>query len=297
MSVSQWVDIVIPSYKPDRFEQALKSAIGQTYPWVNIYVADNCPNEEIQKIVRKYASPNLYYQRSHAYITENFEYCFRLGTARFIKPLFDDDVLHPFCVERMYDSISRGHGEGVRLVFSQSAIVDASNRVTGIRRPFDGDIVLMPKQIMSLALRNIQNFIGEFSSVMFDRDLVAKTQPGRLFYWRDVSGYDGLADIVFFLSVGDSHSVSYIDECLSYFRIDPSITSSTSRGNPVLYTKWFDLIERAISCADIANPLVISRRRVEGLIVDALQRYPSSSMKGRCDRFISQLASKVHFTD
>jgi glycosyltransferase involved in cell wall biosynthesis len=44
------VSIVIPSYKPEFFEQTLRSALGQTYPNIQVLVLDNCPDEGIKNI-------------------------------------------------------------------------------------------------------------------------------------------------------------------------------------------------------------------------------------------------------
>src|SRR5471030_3366682 len=57
------VSIVIPSYKASHFEACLKSAIGQTYPHIEIMVSDNCPTEAIKEICARYGS-HVIYQRN-----------------------------------------------------------------------------------------------------------------------------------------------------------------------------------------------------------------------------------------
>ena len=82
------VSIVIPSYKPGHFEQCLRSAIGQTYPNIEIMVSDNCPTEEIRDICARY--PQVIYQRNVAIREDNLLSCFYSGKGQYIKPLFDD---------------------------------------------------------------------------------------------------------------------------------------------------------------------------------------------------------------
>src|SRR4051812_38017813 len=125
------VSIVIPSYKAAHFEQCVRSAIGQTYPNIEIMVSDNCPTEDIKAVCARY--PQVIYQRNPAKREKNVLSAFYSGKGDLIKPLFDDDILHPFCIERMVATMNMD--PEVQLVFSASQVINIDNERTETRRP------------------------------------------------------------------------------------------------------------------------------------------------------------------
>jgi glycosyltransferase involved in cell wall biosynthesis len=246
------VDIVLPTYRPRFFEQALRSALGQTYPNIQIYVSDNCPDDAIKQICQRHASPNLHYKRSSDLRILNYEAAFRSGGNPVVKPLFDDDILHPFCVERMMAKAGKHLMEGkVGFVFSSSELIDTRNRRYFLRRPLNTDRVIRTLDFMNLTIGKFENVVGEFSTVAFPRARVSECANGQLFRWNQVDGYSALPDIVFFLRVIQNFPAIYVDEVLSYFRLAPdhdSDSNQTLKKNILIHTHWFGLMEEAFRC-------------------------------------------------
>ena len=60
------VSIMIPTYeRPRMFEEALKSALAQTYPHVEIIVCDNSRDERTAELMEKYLTdPRVKYVRN-----------------------------------------------------------------------------------------------------------------------------------------------------------------------------------------------------------------------------------------
>jgi len=236
------VSIVIPSYKPAHFEQALRSAIGQTYSNIEIIVSDNCPTEEIKKICFKF--PEVIYQRCSVLGGSNVLAALFSAKGVYIKPLFDDDILHPFCVERMVSAISIR--EDVEMVFSQTSTINYVNEKTQLRKPYASSGLLLDVDLKRSMIMSFTNVVGEFSSILFKREKIWKIGPKDLFFYEGVDFTKGLADVVFYLNLTrDSYSY-YIDEELSYFRCDSSIASNsnpTSNGDfGYCISDWIDLL-------------------------------------------------------
>lgn len=239
------VSIVIPSYKAEHFEQCLRSAIGQTYPNTEILVSDNCPTEAIRDICARF--PGVLYQRNSAIREQNVIAALFSGKGELIKPLFDDDILHPFCVERMVAAI-QGRDD-VELVFSASQVIDASNRRIETRRPYQasGSMTgLAMQREMTLGMRN---FVGEFTSIMFRRSTLWKIGPLRLFAVGPHDCSHGLADLAAYINLAEGGAAFYVDEELSYFRRDPALQSnSNASANPnfgYCFSDYIDLIPAA----------------------------------------------------
>lgn len=250
------VSIVIPSYKAEHFEQCLRSAIGQTYPNTEIIVSDNCPTEVIRDICARF--PGVIYQRNSAIREQNVLAAFFTGKGELIKPLFDDDILHPFCVERMVASI-QGRDD-VELVFSASQVIDARNLRTETRRPYEASGSMSGLDLQRNMTLGMRNFIGEFTTVMFRRSKLWQIGPHKLFTVGPHDCTRGLADLAAYINLAAGGAAFYIDEELSYFRRDQVLQSNS---NPTVnpnfgycFSDYIDLLPAshatgAISAAEL----------------------------------------------
>jgi predicted O-linked N-acetylglucosamine transferase (SPINDLY family)/glycosyltransferase involved in cell wall biosynthesis len=278
------VSIVIPSYKPAHFEQCLKSAIGQTYPNIEILVSDNCPSDEIKDICKKYS--NVIYQHCSVIRVDNVISALFSGKGKYVKPLFDDDILHPFCVERMVSVMMMQ--EDVELVFSASQVININNQRTEARRPYTVNGSLTADNMQRSMALEFRNFVGEFTSIMFKRQKIWNIG------WRDlfkIAHHDftrGLADVAFYCNVARGGSAFYIDEELSYFRRDQSLMSNSNiSSNPdfgFCFSDYIDLAivshktslvstEELVGLKDQVRGVVASLREVFYQMDDANDRY------------------------
>jgi glycosyltransferase involved in cell wall biosynthesis len=223
MSLPQ-VSIVIPAYKPAHFEQCLRSAIGQTYPNIDISVSDNCPTDEIRAICERF--PMVVYQRNVAIREQNVLSATYGAKGHYVKPLFDDDLLHPFCVERMVQAAEANPEIG--LVFSASTVIDIDNRRLQQRRPFEGTGKLSGRELHRIVTIGMVNPVGEFSSILIRRATLWSIPPARLFWFGDHDCSLGLADAVAYCNLAAAGGAMYLDEELTYFRRDPRLMSNSN---------------------------------------------------------------------
>jgi glycosyltransferase involved in cell wall biosynthesis len=224
------VSIVIPSYKPGYFEQCLRSAIGQTYPNIEILVSDNCPTEAIREICARY--PQVIYQRSSATRASNILAALYGAKGEFVKPLFDDDILHPFCVERMVAAMHTV--PDAELVFSASAVIDKDNAVVRQRRPYPQNGVMSGLDLYrTLAL--VANVVGEFTSIMVRRQRLWELGTRQVFALADYDFIHGLCDVAFYCRMAHGRRAYYIGEELSYFRLDMRLESNSNPATSLDY--------------------------------------------------------------
>jgi glycosyltransferase involved in cell wall biosynthesis len=236
------VSIVIPSYKAAHFEQCVRSAIGQTYPNIEIMVSDNCPTEDIKAVCARY--PQVIYQRNPAKREKNVLSAFYSGKGDLIKPLFDDDILHPFCIERMVATMNMD--PEVQLVFSASQVINIDNERTETRRPYEASGSMPGRDMQRSMVLGMRNFVGEFSSIMFRRDRLWEVGPKRLFHYGSQDCTFGLADVAAYINLAGEGKVFYIDEELSYFRHDRRLESNSNpSSNPdfgYCFSDYIDLL-------------------------------------------------------
>ena len=234
------VSIVIPSYKAGHFEQSLRSAIGQTYPNTEILVSDNCPTEDIRDICARF--PSVIYQRNSLMREQNVISAFYSGKGVYIKPLFDDDILHPFCVERMVAVMAMRND--IELVFSSSQVINADNERIELRRPYEASGSLSGRDLHRSMALGMRNFVGEFSSILFRREKLWQIGWQRLFVIGQHDFTFGLADVAAYCNLAADGEVFYIDEELSYFRRDQRMQSNSNpSSNPNFGNCFSDYID------------------------------------------------------
>jgi glycosyltransferase involved in cell wall biosynthesis len=242
------VSIIIPSYKAAHFETCLRSALGQSYPNIEILVSDNCPTEAIREICEKYA-PHVIYQRNVAIREQNVLSSLFGAKGEFIKPLFDDDVLHPFCIERMVSAMQMD--PEVQLVFSASQVINVQNQGTETRRPYQASGSIPAHGMMRSMVLSMGNFIGEFTTIMFRRARLWEVGT-RLFTFHRHDCSLGLADIAAYFNLAEGGKVFYVDEELSYFRHDLQLESNSNpNSNPNFGYCFSDYVDLLIECADL----------------------------------------------
>lgn len=278
------VSIVIPSYKPGHFEQCLRSAIGQTYPNIEIMVSDNCPTEEIRDICARY--PQVIYQRNVAIREDNLLSCFYSGKGQYIKPLFDDDLMHPFCVERMVAVMNMD--PNVQLVFSASQVINADNERTETRRPYQVTGSMAGSEMHRSMALGMRNFVGELSSIMFRREQLWRIAPMRLFWYGSHDFTKGLADVAAYCNLVMGGNAFYIDEELTYFRHDKRLQSNSNiNANPnfgYCFSDYIDLLrvshevglisqEELAAQADQVDAVCVKLSGVFAQMAPARQRY------------------------
>lgn len=255
------VSIVIPSYKPGHFEQCLKSALGQTYPNIEILVSDNCPGEDIRDICARH--PGVIYQRSAALREANVLSCIYSGKGALIKPLFDDDILHPFCVERMVAVMNMD--PAVELVFSASQVINADNERSETRRPYQASGSMPALDMHRNMALEMRNFVGEFTSIMFRREKLWSIGWHELFRIGSHDFTRGLADVAAYCNLAKGGKVFYIDEELSYFRRDARLESNS---NPTANPHFGNCL------SDYIDLLVVSHEQRMVSDAELLERAP-----------------------
>ena len=118
------------------FVDALRSAVAQSYPNLEIVVSDNGSTDHTEEVVESFGDLRIRYVKREQNIgpVNNFNAC--LGDARgeFFLLLHDDDVLDPDFVEACMDAV--GDDTDVGVIRTGTRIIDAEGR-TLHERPND----------------------------------------------------------------------------------------------------------------------------------------------------------------
>ena len=194
MHNSPLVSICIPTYNGQQFiAEAISSALAQTYKNLEIIVSDDASKDDTLSIIKNYTSktqiPIHIFNHKPNGIGSNWNNCLFKANGKYIKFLFQDDVLSPTCVEEMVEVLETNPNIGL-VTSKRDFIIDkahASKEVKtwietcgNLQRTLDlkveNNISIIDKSLLKSAefLNPPRNKVGEPSIVMFRKDLVDK---------------------------------------------------------------------------------------------------------------------------
>jgi len=254
------VSIVIPSYTADYFEEALHSAINQTYSNIEVIIGDDCPIDAIEKIATELGTTDdrIQYLRNPGRLgcIDNFCACFDRTNGQFIKFLNDDDVLMPTCVELMVRCLQRY--PNVSLVTSHRQVVSQTGTrlvdFAATRQIVAEDSLFSGLVATNAVMASTLNFIGEPSTPLFRKADMVSMMPG-LF---DLGGIRAklIGDIYMWINLLSRGDLIYISETLSHFRQHDNqlYKSEGSRAQGHLDWQNMDRAARRLGQADDSWP-------------------------------------------
>lgn len=125
------VTIGIPTYNRANgyLRVALESALAQTYPDIDIVVADNCSTDATKTVVASYASPKIRYFRHDPGMkpNDNFNFCLEQARGDYFLLLHDDDVVDNDFVTACMEAA--GNRTDVGIIRTGTRIIDSQGKV------------------------------------------------------------------------------------------------------------------------------------------------------------------------
>jgi GT2 family glycosyltransferase len=225
------VSILIPTYnRPFFLQEALKSAINQTYSHIEIVISDDSTDDETEKIIREQYVPHYPFIR---YIKQketlggfkNNLFLFQEAKGEFINYLMDDDLFEETKIEKMMKVFLADKGEEIKLVTShrQYFVGDGDHRMkmSMVKKQYEKDTVIDGITLGNYILMENHNVLGEPTTVLFrKKDL---REPFGVYEGRE---YGCNVDKATWLQLLQQGKAVYLTDTLSYFRFHANQQSS-----------------------------------------------------------------------
>jgi glycosyltransferase involved in cell wall biosynthesis len=190
------VSICIPAYRGRWLDAAIASALAQTFRDTEILVSDDAPGDEIANIVRKWSDPRIRHMRNphRGLIGTNRDNLIRCARGRYLKFLFDDDLLLPQSVELLLGMIERSKAG---MAFHSRHVVNEDGGVQySPQFPQGSDpIEIPPADFFGVLVARCLNPIGEPSNILLDAAVLRSipfaytVQQRRMGFLSDVALY------------------------------------------------------------------------------------------------------------
>ena len=224
------VSILIPAYnEPVFFEQALNSALAQTYGNIEIIVGDDSTNMEICHLLQPYLQKykNIkYYRHNHPLGKkgwDNIEFLLQKSRGKYINILMQDDFMKEHKIMRMMEYYIRDLNDEIGIVTSDRYKINSKNSIIGIVNGWQGqlDRIVAGKTIGEKLLYQGCNFVGELSTVLIPKEFLYD-EYRNLSIWSTFCDYTeySMSDLSTWLEIARrGRKFVLISECLSAFRV------------------------------------------------------------------------------
>lgn len=125
------VTIAVPTYnRADAFlKQAIKSALSQTYPSLEIIISDNCSIDETESVVKSFSDQRLRYFRHGKNIgaNNNFNYCLEKAAGAYFLLLHDDDLIDDDFIETCLKAAN--YNDRVGIIRTGARCIDSAGNI------------------------------------------------------------------------------------------------------------------------------------------------------------------------
>jgi glycosyltransferase involved in cell wall biosynthesis len=236
------VSVCIPTYNGAQFiVEAIDSVLSQTYANIEIIISDDKSIdgtlELIDRYIEKSQFPIYTYTNEVRGIGNNWNNSVRKANGKYIKFLFQDDVLLPNCIEKMCDVLELQPSAGLVASKRDFIIEDNVNRdkindwlnlYSDLQKHLNLDYnpyatinksIFKSKEFYTAPV----NFIGEPSAVMFKKSLVES-----IGYFRN--DLNQFLDFEYWFRILKKSSILIINDKLIKFRIHEKQATQQNRG-------------------------------------------------------------------
>ena len=230
------VSICIPTYNGEKYlHEALTSVIQQTYTNFEVVISDDASTDRTLEICENFAVKTGFSVKILQHIPQgigkNWENCIANSEGEYIKFLFQDDLMHPDCLEEFVKIAANSNkkvffckrqliGENGKIILSDIPKVSDLQSVIGLK--FSGIYNFSRKNLKLLGSKfptePYHNFFGE-PVVSFIHKSV----------FHDIGSFSDmkqLLDLEYWLRIIKKYDVIFLDKKLISFRIHPEQTSS-----------------------------------------------------------------------
>lgn len=230
MESNPLVSICIPTYNGEEFlQETLDSIANQTYQYIEVIVSDDNSKDATLEIIKAFQKgvsfPCTVFNHIPNGIAENWNNTLRNVSGKYIKFVFQDDLLNPTCIEKMVAVLESD--DKIALVTSKREIItNEDNRFTQgfiasfkdlqINIPLSDNAVsiVTGKSLLKGAYfkKKPINIIGEPITVLFRASIIEEIGCFNTEMFQ-------LVDYEYWLRMFKKHKIAFLKEELVQFRL------------------------------------------------------------------------------
>ncbi len=275
----QLVSICIPTYNGELFiKNTLLSAISQTFANLEIIVSDDSSTDRTceiaEDILRDCKFPFRVLKHARLGLVENWNFCIEEAKGKYIKFLFQDDHLEPFCVQKLVEVSERESNIG--MVFSRRGVesvggtmipadsIDLHKGWSRLQRIQKGSDLLRDPKLLA----NPINKVGEPTTVLLNKELL-----------KSLGGFDSklrqLVDVDMWLRIMMASNIGFVDEQLSTFRLHQGQATRDNVKTGIIQRDWETFYRKLAESSDFKNLPTFHKRLAAQMLEKISAKSPS----------------------
>ncbi|GAA4747145.1 glycosyltransferase family 2 protein [Flavisolibacter ginsenosidimutans] len=233
MTTEQGVSICIPAYNGEKYlQEALQSAVKQTYPEIEVLVVDDGSTDNTLIIANSFATThdNVRVLKNPASggMVANWTKCVEEAKHSWIKFLFQDDILEPDCVQKLMD-LCRETNAAIAFC-RRDFIVEANAPAATLayikiankaEKVFSKGLITPVILAQQVAMYGTENIIGEPTCLLFHKSVLQRAGGFDARFYQSV-------DFEFAVRAALLNGIAFTPETLAHFRIHGSSQTSTN---------------------------------------------------------------------
>ena len=241
---SPLISVCIPTYNGEKYlQEALNSVLQQTYTNIEIIVSDDSSQDKTLEIVEIFKNkspfPVQLFNHTPNGIAANWDNCIENANGKFIKFLFQDDILEPNCIAEFVKIQQETKKE---IFFCKRTLIDSKGKTLNKNIPEVTDL----QEVINININNYfiftkknlknigakypnkihHNFFGEPVALFFSKEIYQQTGKFN-------PNLKQLLDIEYWLRLLLKNDVVILQKKLIRFRIHEEQTSSKNALNRI----------------------------------------------------------------
>lgn len=206
------VSVICLSYNHEAYVvEALNSVINQTYPNIELLIADDCSTDNSVKVIQDWLKnhPEVHFSANKKNLgnTKTFNQLAKKAKGEFIIDLAADDVLLENCIEKQVTTFQNSNYKNLGIVYGNLIEIDENgnfigNYYTEKEHPENGDIYQM--------------VIGRTTKICSVSSMIKKSVLEKLGYYDESLAYE---DLDLWIRTSRDFQFEYIPEILAKKRI------------------------------------------------------------------------------
>jgi glycosyltransferase involved in cell wall biosynthesis len=269
------VSVCIPTYNGETFiNEAMESAIAQTYPNLEIVISDDASQDATLKIIedfkKKTCIPIYIHHHKPTGIGANWNNCIRKAQGDYIKFLFQDDILLPSCIEEMLQVLENDNSinlvvskrdilveESFKSEKTRSWIQNYGDLQKSLNLEFKNGVSIITREVFKLDtfFQEPLNKMGEPTVIFFKKNIVNNIG----FYNEDLAQ---ILDFEFTNRILLKYNVAILDKKLVKFRLHKdqatnsnfeSVNLDFDIYNDIIYNDYFWYLNRKVQWQLLKN--------------------------------------------
>ena len=266
------MSVCVPTFNGARhIEECLDSIVAQTFDDLEVLVVDDASTDETVAVAERFRArdPRVRIERNadNLGLVPNWNRCVELARGRWLKFVFQDDVIAPACVDTLLGAARPDCPLVVcrrALQFDDDLAVRDEYSLTlehSLDRLFGEAPYVSAEQVQGAVLDHFGvNFVGEPTAVLVDRDAFGR-------FGRFNVALVALCDFEYWARVGANTGLAYVPESLATFRVHAGSASEINRTRLRFHKDWLDPVvlraELATAPAFAGVRALAARRQID----------------------------------